>query len=170
MRRLSFAAGFPPCIGSPAQHEALARGLWTEPARLLTAVDVGLRIRRMQTAPGSSVRLTGDTVTSPRGSQFKLQVKLAYTSPSMAATLMLAGVPKWGHRTTNSLELGPFAPPIRDGTRFTPVEFTSPARTRSILSLSHHGRGVRCGAHRIGDGLDRRGPTVVRRERSRRLG
>jgi DNA-binding SARP family transcriptional activator len=108
--------------------EAFAGALRTEPARLLTYEDVNLRIRRMQTAPGSSVRVTGDTVTSPPGSKVSLQIELAYTAPWMAAAVMLAGVPTWGDRTTNSLELGPFPTPIRNGTRFSPVDFIAPTK------------------------------------------
>lgn len=107
---------------------ATAGRLSTPWVPLLALKDATLRIASVRIADSASGSVKGDTLIVRRGAAVIADVNLTYSSPWMAAAVMLAGVPTWGDNTTNSIELGPSATPIRNGTRFSPIPFTASDR------------------------------------------
>ncbi len=148
-------------------HYLVARmgALRTPPVRLLGVHDAAVRVAAARIADPRSGVTRGDTLVLNAGVRTVVELDLRYTSPWMSASVMLAGVPSWGDPATSWIELGSFATPARNATRFTMVPITAPAkpgRYRLLLVLgaesdaAHIASGTNwaAGAPRWGDGND----------------
>jgi DNA-binding SARP family transcriptional activator len=108
--------------------EAVSPGLTSARVKLLTGIDAIVRIDALRVPTTNDVRVNADTVVVRAGSRVQLTADLSYTSPWLASSVMLAGVPTWGDPATTWLELGPIVTPARNARNFTTINFTSPER------------------------------------------
>ena len=95
----------------------------------LSIEDLTLRIADLRSYDSVETRIVGDTISVGVGQRVRLGVELEYSAPWTASSVMLAGVPTWGDRSKNWLELGPVATPVRAGRRLTNASFEAPGRS-----------------------------------------
>jgi DNA-binding SARP family transcriptional activator len=105
-----------------AQHGSLR----SESVRLLSGADIRLAIRSIRVMNPENGAWRGDTLSALAGKPVAVELQLGYTSPYNAASMMAAAVPAWPSARQNPIELGPFATPTRDGTRYATFSFVAP--------------------------------------------
>jgi DNA-binding SARP family transcriptional activator len=106
--------------------EASSAGLLSARTTLIKRDGMSLRVQRVSSLGTAKVRINADTVIASAGSRVELGVEFIYTSPWLAASVMLAGVRTWGDVETSWLELGPMVTPARASARYSVVAFTAP--------------------------------------------